>query len=70
MSALQLPAITFALISDVLRSVFATMSLALQRYGLANVFSQIVAIFTSVFTIVLAARDRTRGKRTEANQQS
>ena len=59
---------TLALIPDMLCRVFATMSLALVGYGFANVFSQIVAIFTSVFTIVPAARGRTRAKRTEANQ--
>ena len=60
---------TLALIPDVFSRVFATMPLALVGYGFANIFSQVVAIFAAVFTIVPAARDRARGKRTEANQQ-
>lgn len=44
--------VTLAFISDVLRRVFATMSLALVGYGFADVFTQVVALFASVFTVI------------------
>jgi hypothetical protein len=44
-----------AFIPDVLRCVLATMSLALVRDGLADVFSQVVPIFAAILTVIPGA---------------
>ena len=63
-------AMTLALISRLLGRVLANLSLALVRDGLANVFSQIVAIFAAILTVIPGARHWPRGsKRPETNQQ-
>jgi hypothetical protein len=53
-----------------LGGVFTAMSLPLVGYGLANVFSQIVAIFAAVFTRVPGVGRRVHGSnRSDTNQK-
>jgi len=48
-------AMALAFISRLLGRVLANLSLALVRDGLANVFSQIVAIFAAILTVIPGA---------------
>ena len=63
-------ALTLAFIPDMLGGVLAAMSLTFEGYRLANVFSQIVAIFAAIFTRVPGAGHRVHGsKRSDTNQK-
>ena len=65
-----LPTLTLAFIPDMLSGIFAAMSLTFEGYRLANVFSQIVAIFAAIFTRVPGAGRRVHGsKRSDTNQK-